>query len=145
MKIVIFNIHKNFKQSKPGRTVAPIEFSKYGSEPLCVLRTLLEYLERTKDVRIGQNKLLISYLKPHKAVTSSTIGRWVKLVMSQAGINTNVFKAHSTRAALTSAAYKSDVNISDIMKTAGWKNAATFAKFYKKPIIENEFVNALIS
>ena len=52
---------------------------------------------------------------------------------SKAGINTKVFKSHSTRAAATSTVQK-DLDISVIIKAAGWPNAKTFATYYKKKV-----------
>ena len=142
---IIFTISNTLKQSKPGRFASPIELELYEKESLCVVRTLREYLSRTEDKRHGQDALLISYLKPYKAVTPNTISRWIKNTMTLSGINTELFKSHSTRAASTSAAKKANVNIDQIMKTAGWKNASTFAKFYNKTIVDNDFANALLN
>ena len=43
--------------------------------------------------------LLISYQQPHKPVTTDTNGnaRWLKTFLDKAGIDTNIFHAHSTR------------------------------------------------
>ena len=50
------------------------------------------------------------------------------------GINTTVYKGHSTRSASTSAAEKNKVPLSTIMENAGWSNAETFRKFYSRPV-----------
>ena len=42
--------------------------------------------------------------------------------MSVAGVNCNIFKAHSVRSASISAAFHNDVGIQDSLKVAGWKN-----------------------
>ena len=63
--------------------------------------------------------LLISVKKPHKAVSSATTYRWIKQVLSEAGIQTDVFKAHSVRAASSSAAMAKGISIGDIIQTAG--------------------------
>ena len=46
----------------------------------------------------------------------------------------NTFSAHSVRAASTSKAKTNLVPVDNILKVAGWSNAETFARFYKKPI-----------
>ena len=76
--------------------------------------------------------LLISTRKPHKAVGEDTVGRWIKCALSQAGIDTSVFCAHSTRSASTSAAHSKGAPIDVILKAANWKNANTFEKFYHR-------------
>ena len=66
--------------------------------------------------------------------------------MYEVGINVETFNPHSTRAASASAAFKMDTNIDDILKTAGWSNAKTFAKFYNKPVLHGiEYGQRLIS
>ena len=76
----------------------------------------------------------MSYKAPYKKVSRDTIARWVQTVLSLAGVYTTIFKAHSTRAATTSAARAQFVPIKDIIQTAGWSSEKTFQKFYNKPI-----------
>ena len=121
------------KQTRPGHHIDTIVFDKYPKNgKLCIVSILSNYLKRTKDLRCG-NRLLISTLKPYKAVSQSTISRWVKLVMVKAGIDMT-FRPHSTRSASTSKAGLQGIPLNCIMKTAGWSNARVFATFYNKPI-----------
>jgi hypothetical protein len=62
-------------------------------------------------------KLLVSF-KTLKEVTKSTIARWLQCVLVLAGIDTTIFKAHSYRAATTSAAYHAGISLECILKTA---------------------------
>ena len=80
------------------------------------------------------NPLFLSVNRPHKPVASSTIGRWIKSIMKEAGVDTEKLQAHSTRAASTSAARYGGVPVDDILKCAGWSRCSTFEKFYYKPI-----------
>ena len=57
-----------------------------------------------------------------------------KTVLKDSGIDTSTFGSHSTHSASTSAAQKLGVSVSDILKVADWSRAATFIKFYHKPI-----------
>ena len=81
-------------------------------------------------------------MKPHKAVSKDTTSRWIKVTLGLAGIGGNVFKPHSTRAAVTSAAAKHK----DILNVAGWSNEKTFAQFYNTPLNSNAdvFSHAII-
>ena len=54
--------------------------------------------------------------------------------MGSAGIDTAKYKAHSTRAASTSAAKDSDLIVAAILNQAVWSNEKTFSKFYNKPM-----------
>lgn len=127
-------IHPNhlLKQSKPRHHLEDIVLQKYIENPhICIFQVFQEYIRRTTYFRGAEEKLLISTQKPNKAVSQQ-----IKHAMLQAGINQH-FGVHSTRAASTSAAKLAGVPLSTIIKTAGWKNAQTFAKFYNKKI-ENE-------
>ena len=103
---------------------------------ICVGRVLKEYIRRTEPLRKKEKQLLISFHKPFAAVARSTISRWIKKVLYEAGIDVGTFKAHSTRAASCSRAKKDGVPIENILRTAGWANNSTFEKFYNKCIIE---------
>ena len=132
---VIFQVKGLVKQSKPGRHIKDLEFEVYTpDERLCVVLCLKEYLKRTSVIRGQQKQLLLSFVKPHSAVSKDTLSRWIKTIMEKAGVDMNIFKTHSTRSASTSAASLLGVNIQTIMNTAGWTNARTFATFYHKPI-----------
>lgn len=102
-------------------------------ERLCVVSVLHKYLRATKAIR-NSDTLLISFTKPYGAVHVDTIRRWLLSVMGAAGINTDVFKPHSTRAAATSKAKEKAVPISAIMAAGMWRQVSTFTKFYDKPI-----------
>lgn len=133
-----FFIVGNFKHARPKFPQQNLVFPVYEpDERLCVYSTLAVYLERTGNLRTN-SKLLISTVKPYSAVTRDTVSRWLKTVLSSAGIDTQIFKAHSFRAATTSTALLKGVNIKSILETAGWANAKTFEKFYLKPVVIGE-------
>ena len=109
--------------------------------------TLRVYEEKTLSLRsevISENRLLISFRKPHKPVCSASIARWIKTVLKLAGIDTTLFKAHSVRAASTSAALRSGVSVRDIMSTADWSRESTFSRFYHKPSHKSIFGQTLL-
>ena len=123
------------KQSRPGYTPPLIELKAYAVDrALCVYRALDEYLARTEGLRGSETSLFISYVKPYKKVTSSTIARWVKIMMNRAGIDVTVYKAHSIRAASASKAWQSGGPLHEILATAGWSKENTFARYYNKDI-----------
>ena len=74
-------VMQKLKSSKPETHLEPIVLHA------CVFEHLKEYLSRTSDLRNGQLQFLLSYTKPHKAVSArSTISRWTKRVMKSAGM-----------------------------------------------------------
>lgn len=111
-------------------------FPLFAQSDLCIARVIQEYIQRTANLRLQEDQLLISFQKPHQKVTSQTVGRWLKKTMSSAGIE-EVFTAHSTRHAATSKAKRVGVNIETIKRAATWSPASqTFARFYDRPIRE---------
>ena len=109
-----------------------INLSSFPEDPaLCPIRTLKSYLAETESLRPPkESKLFIGITKPHNHVTASTISRWIKSTLEMAGINTNQFKAHSTRSACTSTAASAGIPIDTILQVADWKSANTLRKFY---------------
>ena len=57
--------------------------------------------------------------------------------MQSAGVDVTLYKPHSVRSAAASKAKANHATLDEIMKTAGWSSAATFAKFYDKEIVAN--------
>ena len=53
--------------------------------------------------------------------------------MHKAGVSA-VFSAHSTRSAANSADLVKGIDISVILKRAGWSSSSTFHGFYNKPL-----------
>ncbi|CAC5385901.1 unnamed protein product [Mytilus coruscus] len=112
----------------PGFSLPNVVFKRFDKPELCVVKTMINYVLHTKDVR-KTSSLFISYATFRK-VSTSTLSRWLKTVLLLAGIDINIFKAHSFRGASTSAALTSGYSIKDIMATVNWTYAKTFYKFY---------------
>ena len=134
------------KQSRPGHHIDEITIAAYPTDrDLCVVTVYLAYISRTSVLRQSETSLFISTQKPHNRVSKDTIGRWIKSVMNDAGVDTSVFTPHSTRAAATSAAIKAKVSVNTILKTAGWTRDNVFRKHYNKPIVvDNTFSKSLL-
>jgi len=129
-----FHIAKNTKICKPGKPRPVLTFQRFPESPkICVCTVIENYIIRTSLLRNEENLLLISHIKPHKAVKSCTISKWIVGMLGLSGIDTSTFKAHSTRAASTSKASDLGVPLSEIVKRGRWTNSSTFEKFYKKP------------
>ena len=62
--------------------------------------------------------------------------------MLDTGINTSVFKPHSTRSADTSAAKSAYVPLDEIRATASWRSSSVFPVYYNKPLFsDSSFAN----
>ena len=132
------------KTSRPGVSLLVVQLKAYDKPGLCVVKTLLFYISCTKDVR-KTSSLFVSYATFHK-VTTSTLARWLKMVLYLADIDTEFFKAHSFRGASTSAALASGCSVKDILTTANWASAKTFYKFYHKHVTQDiDFSSAVLN
>ena len=61
-------------------------------------------------------EFIVTYEKPYNPASSDTISRWIKYEFGKAGINTNVYKAHSCRAASTRKTRDNGVSITESLK-----------------------------
>lgn len=115
---------------------------------LCVVECLRCYEDRTRQFRSGKSNqpmpLFLSYIKPHKAITSQRLAHWMKNIMEEAGIDVNIFKAHSVRGASSTAAAEKGVLMADILRTADWSRDSTFKRFYYRPTASNGYAQRLL-
>ena len=137
------------KTSRPGKSSTSIMVPKNTSNGrLCPHTTLQTYISRTESVRnsIGTDSIFISLCSPFKAVGSSSLSRWLKTVLSLAGIiDSSVYTGHSFRSASTSKASRLGVPLDTILSTTDWKNSGTFFKYYKKDATPcNLFASAVL-
>ena len=139
--VVFSNDGVSFSLSRLRKTQRSGGFQSFSlrriNDPLiCPVECLGHYVFRSDFLRNANNqsKLFIGLRKPHKEVSGSTIGRWVKNYLSLAGVNSHNFSAHSTRGAAASKAASLGVPIDSILATASWSSQSTFARFYHRPL-----------
>jgi len=65
--------------------------------------------------------------------------------MSAAGIDSQIFKAHSVGGASMTGAVNAFVPLSTIMSMADWSSASTFRTFYYKPLFNSDFATGFLS
>ena len=68
---------------------------------------------------------------------STTIARYVKLFLGQAGIDLTVFTAHLTRSGSTSKENNLGLTLDDIREAGGWTTSSTFRKHYRHAVHKN--------
>lgn len=146
---IMIKIPDIIKTSRPGARQPILLLPYFNDKPnICPAKALECYLHKTSSLRKSAN-LFIGVSKPHKAVGSQTLSRWVKCTLSECGLDTNIFSAHSTRHAATSRAQSQGISVDVIRNTAGWSgNSNTFAKYYKRNIINEDdlsFARAIIN
>ena len=104
-KLIIL-ANSSLKHTKPSRPLQPIVYHKFNGNPkLCVVECAKLYIEISKELVPPEIKqFLVTYGKPHKAVSDDTITRWIKNIISSAGIDIDVVKPHLTRSSSSSKA-----------------------------------------
>ena len=112
----------------------------------CPYSHLLHYIDRSTSLRKlpDSTQLIFSLNKPHKGVTSSSLARWIKDILQDCGVNTSVFKAHSTISAATSKAFLHGASIAEILKLANWCNQKTFTNYYNRSVASDTQLGEMI-
>ena len=79
---------------------------------------LNEYIKRSKPWRKSnhEKQLLLSSIRAHNAIVYCAIAGWLKKTLKQAGTNTDLLKALSTRSASSSTASVGGVPLAEILK-----------------------------
>lgn len=147
---IIINITDLIKTSSVGKCQPILDLPLFKENlSICPMQTLSSYIEVTgKNRPAGETRLILTYKKPYHAASSQTIGRWIKYIMEESGIDTSIFRPHSTRHAATSAACRAGISIDAIRKSAGWSGQSTvFANFYNRPTASdsNSFAESVIN
>lgn len=153
-EVVIFRLNKLLKSAKLGEPLGSITLKPYDKKPnLCVVRTLKRYIRKTKNVRGSENQMLLSYAS-NKKLCHGTLSKYLKDVLTKAGIEANKYGAHTARGSSASAmteTVRNNPNISQELKTrqindilahVGWKSYETFARHYNMPIQHDDNVAA---
>ena len=148
---VVFHLAKLTKGKKGSCPLqVPLKTFHQNHSP-CVVNCLKAYIDRTSDRRKvngkqTENQLLLGTVKPYVEVVSSTVARWLKNVMKDAGIDVSIFKGHSVRSASTSKAAAQGFPVMEIMGRANWSSASTFKTFYHKVIVQqyNNYEEAVL-
>ena len=148
-KGVIFQPTHLSKQSRSSKPIKEFFFPLYTTdENICPVRALQAYEGRTASFRENNNKstLFLSWIGKHDPVSSSTITRWLRICLQEAGINTDTFKAHSVRGAASSSAAWSGVTTLDILNAADWSSETTYQQFYHRDVQDRStFGSAVLS
>jgi hypothetical protein len=126
-----FHIGGLTKTRKVGEGPVVVDFDEYPQEQkLDVVLCIRAYWARSFHIRGEEKQFLISYVKPHKAIATCSVARWLQTGMKEAGIDISIYKAHSTRSASVSKARTVGLSAAEIMARANWVRESTFQRFY---------------
>ena len=100
------------------------------------VRCLEAYLARSAEARAAPgaaeaDRLFLTTVAPVHPATSQTVAKWNLRTMAEAGIDTTKFKAHSIRAAATTAAITAGAS-KDQAAHGKWRSTGTMDRFYNR-------------
>ena len=128
---ITFYLNKLTKTDKSGKFRSVLIPVFTDNEKLCVVKTLNMYISRTKTKRKSK-QLFVSFRKPHKAVSSSTLAKWMLIILELSGIDCTIF-----RAAASSKLHSKGFSVKELVNCGLWKDGNTFKKIYLRNIKMN--------
>ena len=136
---ILFPIYSLLKGSKKNRPVRVVKCIKWDDPSLNVADYVISYLNKTLKFRLRQiskglpkpKNLFLSYYTG-KPIRRATIAKYLLKVMNLAGIDTNCFKAHTTRGVGPSIICKKGASPGKILEQGDWRNVSTFFKHYNR-------------
>ena len=129
----------SFQQSNEHNLRGWVTIKLFPENPLlCPVLAITAYLSRTKPLCSDDSQFFISFVKPHKSVKACTLARWMKQILSVAGVDILMFTSHAVRSA--SAAFMRDqmnFSVKEICAVANWSTkSGVFQKFYDRYVIK---------
>ena len=74
-KVVLF-VTESLKTTRSSHHLPPTELKTYKDSGLCVVALLKQYIKMTAPFRnTGTNQLLLSFVQPHKPISTTTLSR----------------------------------------------------------------------
>ena len=138
LEIVVLERLKTSRRGHPPRVVTCVTWP---DQELDVAYYVHKYLDRVLIYRIlavekGLEKPVQLFLSHQtgQPVARSTISRWIKEVMSLAGVDTSRFLPGSTRSASVSAAARRGASIAQLLGAGDWTNLGTFQHYYNRTV-----------
>jgi hypothetical protein len=130
---VKFSLSKPRKAQRSG-PLQTVTLPAFPDSNTCPVKALQSYVNRTSVNRppSQEGMLFISLIAPFRAVTGNTIGRWINFFLRTAGINTEIYSAHSTQSAASSLAVARGLSVDQILQTGNWASESTFNRFYNR-------------
>ena len=115
---VLFYIPVRVKNTSRSFHPEPISLASFEeNESICPVRNVIEYIKATALNRKSRN-LVVSY-RTFDSISIATFGSYIKTVLQAAGINIQIFQAHSTRHASNSKKFAEGIPINAILKAGG--------------------------
>ena len=105
-----------------------VRIKRFQEKKVCPYNAICHYIQRTS--RIRKTQFLLITTMDHNPIAPATLSRWVKSVLTEAGVDVQVFKPHTTRAAAASKYAMNSRNLDETLKLGCWKGTSTFYQHY---------------
>lgn len=124
-----------------GRLVRRDPIDAYAEDPhICPVRAVEAYMQRTEQHRSAEHDRLFLALRKTKrngaqfygALVTDSVARIMFKVMKEAGVNTEEYKAGSSRSASSSAALEAGAAVDAVMRRGNWASRRVFNEFYNR-------------
>ena len=146
---IIFQLIGNLKHTKQGKPNKPLIINAFApDENICPMKTVMLYLQKTKEYRTEQNsQVFLTTVKPHKPARKATIASWILKELGKVGVDTSQYTAHSTRASSSSKVDQKGTPREIILERGNWKGASVWERYYHKPIHtkQKQYADTLLS
>uniref|UniRef100_T1J776 Uncharacterized protein n=1 Tax=Strigamia maritima TaxID=126957 RepID=T1J776_STRMM len=80
--------HIPLVSSRKSESQSDFVMTRFKNPHLCSVSLLKFYLNYTKLLRRGNERLFLVASRPHNAVTATSVARWIKDVLASAEVNT---------------------------------------------------------
>ena len=119
-----------------------LDRSLKSDRPLCLVRALRYYLDKTSDLRQNKELVFVFFKKGFdKDISPATISSWIKQTVilcydlsDQEAHSLHQVKANDIRAFAPSKAFQSGVSLEQILSACYYKSHNTFTPFYLKDV-----------
>ena len=142
VKFALLKLRKNQRKSKGIKSFSLKKLNP--SSNLCPVLCLERYVSVTQSFRGSASNLILGIKSPHAPIGASSIARWIKSVLAEAGIDISVYSAHSTGGAAASKVKSSGLPIETILRTGSWATESVFSTHYNKSIVTENFQNVVL-
>ena len=128
-----FDLKTLIKSNRTGDPLFTVQHTSFPDDKcLCVVSVIRAYISKTKEIR-RSGQLLVSFIKPHKAISRDTLARWTIGILKQTSI-TNKYASYSTHGTMVSKARQLGISVKRLLAHVGWKTARSFTQHYNKRI-----------
>lgn len=121
-----------------------VRIDRLANRTLCPVYCLGIYTHITDPLRTASNGSVL-FIEPFGAISPSTVGRWVKSILRNSGVDPAIFSAHSTRGAAASSAAQQGIPVDSILRVADWASENTFNRFYRRDVHPSSLATTVLA